>query len=46
MTLYTGIGLKGFVVSQLTSAITLSRRPLPAALMVSYVTKGGMADER
>lgn len=42
--LYIGIGLFGFVVSQLTSTTTESRRPFPALRICSLVIKWGIGD--
>lgn len=39
---YMGIGLFGFVVSQLTSTTTLNRRPLPTERICSRLRKGGI----
>ena len=39
---YIGMGLKGFVVSQLTSTTTANLRVLPAAMIVSGVRNDGI----
>lgn len=43
---YTGMGLLGLVVSQLTSTTTPKRRDLPAAAIVSSVRNEGMREVR
>jgi hypothetical protein len=39
---YMGMGLFGFVVSQLTSTTTLNRRAFPSELICSSVKNGGI----
>ncbi len=43
---YMGIGLKGFVVSQLTSTTVDSRRPFPAEMICSRVKNEGILELR